>query len=101
MLRVLLRYAEQEEITFSFDLADFTIFRKSKLQRGSRKGQVHIKKLPDLKKTLPEIHSKINQLFARDPRTKTDWFRIKKNLEIMNGTVPSGPDQDRQNFEIR
>ena len=57
MLRVLLRYAEQEEITFSFDLADFTIFRKSKLQRSSRKGQVHIKNYQ--KKTLPEIYSKI------------------------------------------
>ena len=56
MLRVLLRYAEQEEITFSFDLADFTIFRKSKLQRSSRKGQVHIKKLPDYKKPYQNIY---------------------------------------------
>ena len=52
MLRVLLRYAEQEEITFSFDLADFTIFRKSKLQRSCRKGQVHIKKTTRLEKNL-------------------------------------------------
>ena len=42
-----MRVVEQEEITFSFDLADFTIFRKTNLQRSRRKGDFHIKKVPD------------------------------------------------------